>query len=483
VETAVPAVPDPRRWWALALLCSAFFMVILDVSIVNVALPSIESKLHFSQSDLQWVLSAYALTFGGFLLLGGRAADLLGRRRVFMFGVALFTIASLACGLSNSEGQLIAARAVQGLGAAILSPSALSIITTTFDEGSERNKALGIWGAMGGSGAAVGVLLGGVLTKWLGWEWIFFVNVPVGTVAFLLTRSIVRESRAENVERRYDAAGAVLITSSLVLLVFALTRANNVGWGSAQTLLILAASAVLMAAFLAVELRSSAPLVPLGIFARLRTLTGANVVGFLLGALTFAMFFMLSLYMQQVLGLSALQTGAGYLAVALTAIASSGVAQAIVTRIGVKPAMAFGLLLMALGNVWFTQVSADGSYAVDLLPGFFAIGIGLGFSFVPVSIAALAGVAPQEAGLASGLINTSQQIGGALGVAVFSTVSTSRTEHLIKGGTDRATALASGFSLAFWVAVGFAVAGLVATLLMIRREELAAVPVEATSAG
>jgi EmrB/QacA subfamily drug resistance transporter len=483
VEAAVPAVPDPRRWWALALLCSAFFMVILDVSIVNVALPSIESKLHFSQSDLQWVLSAYALTFGGFLLLGGRAADLLGRRRVFMFGVALFTIASLACGLSNSEGQLIAARAVQGLGAAILSPSALSIITTTFDEGSERNKALGIWGAMGGSGAAVGVLAGGVLTKWLGWEWIFFVNVPVGTVAFLLTRSIVRESRAENVERRYDAAGAVLITSSLVLLVFALTRANNVGWGSAQTLLILAASAVLMAAFLAVELRSSAPLVPLGIFARLRTLTGANVVGFLLGALTFAMFFMLSLYMQQVLGLSALQTGAGYLAVALTAIASSGVAQAIVTRIGVKPAMAFGLLLMALGNVWFTQVSADGSYAVDLLPGFFAIGIGLGFSFVPVSIAALAGVAPQEAGLASGLINTSQQIGGALGVAVFSTVSTSRTEHLIKGGTDRATALTSGFSLAFWVAVGFAVAGLVATLLMIRREELAAVPAEAPSAG
>jgi len=483
VEAAVRAVPDPKRWWALALLCSAFFMVILDVSIVNVALPSIKDKLHFSQSDLQWVLSAYALTFGGFLLLGGRAADLLGRRRVFMFGVGLFTLASLACGLSNSEGQLIAARAVQGLGAAILSPSALSIITTTFEEGSERNKALGIWGAMGGSGAAVGVLAGGVLTKWLGWEWIFFVNVPVGTAAFLLTRSVVRESRAEHATRRYDAAGAVLITSSLVLLVFALTRADNVGWGSAQTLSILAASAILMAAFVAVELRSAAPLVPLGIFARLRTLTGSNVVGFLLGALTFAMFFMLSLYMQQVLGLSALQTGAGYLAVALTAIASSGVAQAIVTRIGVKPAMAFGLLLMALGNVWFTQVSADGSYSVDLLPGFFAIGIGLGFSFVPVSIAALAGVAPHEAGLASGLINTSQQIGGALGVAVFSTVSTSRTEHLLKGGTDSASALTSGFSLAFWVAVGFAVAGLAATLLMIRREELATVPAEATSAG
>jgi len=300
------AEPDPKRWWALALLCGAFFMVILDVSIVNVALPSIQKDLHFSQGDLQWVLSAYALTFGGFLLLGGRAADLLGRRRVFMVGVALFTAASLACGLSNSEGMLIAARAVQGLGAAILSPAALSIISTTFEEGSERNKALGIWGAMGGSGAAVGVLMGGVLTKWLGWEWIFFVNIPVGVTVLLLVRSVVRESRSEQAVRQYDALGAVLITSALVLLVYALTRANVVGWGSAETIGVLAASAILLAAFVVVELRSKAPLVPLGIFARLRTLTGANVVAFLLGALTFAMFFMLSLYMQQVLGMSAL---------------------------------------------------------------------------------------------------------------------------------------------------------------------------------
>jgi EmrB/QacA subfamily drug resistance transporter len=482
VEAVARAVPDPRRWWALALLCSAFFMVILDVSIVNVALPSIERNLHFAQSDLQWILSAYALTFGGFLLLGGRAADLLGRRRVFMFGVALFTLASLACGLSNSEGTLIAARAVQGLGAAILSPSALSIISTTFVEGSERNKALGIWGAMGGAGAAVGVLAGGVLTKFLGWEWIFFVNVPVGATALLLTRMVVRESRADTESRHFDAAGATLITSALVLLVFALTRADNVGWSSAQTLLILAASALLHAAFVAVELRSKAPLVPLAIFTRLRTLTGANVVGFLLGALTFAMFFMLSLYMQQVLGLSALQTGVGYLAVALTAIVFSGIAQALVTRIGVKPAMVFGMLLMTLGNVWFTQVSADGSYAVDLLPGFFVIGVGLGFSFVPVSIAALAGVTPREAGLASGLINTSQQIGGALGVAVFSTVSTTRTHHLTKSGDSISSALTGGFSLAFWVAVGFGVAGLIATLTMFRREELA-VPAEAPGVG
>jgi EmrB/QacA subfamily drug resistance transporter len=482
VEAVARAVPDPKRWWALTLLCAAFFMVILDVSIVNVALPSIQRDLHFSQANLQWILSAYALTFGGFLLLGGRAADLLGRRRVFMFGVALFTLASLACGLSNSEGTLIAARAVQGLGAAILSPSALSIISTTFDEGAERNKALGVWGAMGGSGAAVGVLAGGVLTKWLGWEWIFFVNVPVGAVVLLLTRSVVRESRSDAAQRHFDAAGAVLITSSLVLLVFALTRADDVGWASTETLLILGASALLLAAFLAVELRSKAPLVPLGIFARLRTLTGANVVGFLLGGLTFAMFFMLSLYMQQVLGLSALQTGAGYLAVALTAIVSAGVAQAFVTRIGVKPAMTFGVLLMTLGNLWFTQVSADGSYAVDLLPGFFAIGVGLGFSFVPMSIAALAGVAPHEAGLASGLINTTQQIGGALGVAIFSTVSTTRTSHLTKAGDSISSALTGGFSLAFWVAVGFGVAGLVATLTMIHREELAA-PAEAPGLG
>jgi EmrB/QacA subfamily drug resistance transporter len=483
MEIAARAVPDPKRWWALALLCSAFFMVILDVSIVNVALPSIQQDLHFSRGDLQWVLSAYALTFGGFLLLGGRAADLLGRRRVFMAGVALFTLASLACGLAGSEGTLIAARAVQGLGAAILSPSALSIITTTFEEGAERNKALGIWGAMGGSGAAVGVLLGGVLTKYFGWEWIFFVNVPVGVTALALTRSVVHESRARLAIRHFDAAGAVLITSGLVLLVFALTRANRVGWSSAETVGILAASAVLHVAFLAVEHRSQAPLVPLGIFRRLRTLTGANVVSFLVGGLTFAMFFMLSLYMQQVLGLSALQTGAGYLAVALTAIASSGVAQALVTKAGVKPVMTTGVILMGLGNLWFTQVSPDGSYMVDLLPGFFAIGIGLGFSFVPMSIAALAGVTSNEAGLASGLFNTSQQIGGALGVAVFSSVATNRTSDLIAQGESQTAALTSGFTLAFWVAVGFAALALVATLTMIRREDFVAVPAEATSLG
>jgi EmrB/QacA subfamily drug resistance transporter len=471
---AARSIPDPRRWWALALLCSAFFMVVLDVSIVNVALPSIQKDLHFAPADLQWILSAYALTFGGFLLLGGRTADLLGRRRVFMTGTALFTLASLLCGLSGSEGMLIAARAVQGLGAAILSPAALSIITTTFEEGSERNKALGIWGAMGGSGAAVGVLAGGVLTKWLGWEWIFFVNVPVGATALALTRSVVRESRVETAERRFDALGAAVVTSGLVLLVFGLTQANKQGWASAQTIGVLVGAAVLLVLFVVIESRSRAPLVPLGIFRRLRTLTGANVVAFLLGGITFAMFFMLSLYMQQVLGLSALQAGAGYLAVALTAVVMSGAAQATVTKIGVKPALILGLTAMGLGNLWFTQVSPDGSYAVDLLPGFFAIGIGLGFSFVPVSIAALAGVAPHEAGLASGLFNTSQQIGGALGVAVLSTVSTNRTAHQLAAGHSRAVALTDGFSVSFWIAVGFAVAALVATLTMIHGEEIEA---------
>jgi Na+/melibiose symporter-like transporter len=316
---------------------------------------------------------------------------------------------------------------------------------------------------MGGSGAAVGVLMGGVLTKWLGWEWIFFVNVPIGAGAVLLTPSVVRESRAGHATRHVDAAGAVLVTGGLVLLVYALTRANVVGWSSAETLGVFAASAVLLAAFIAVELRSRAPLVPLGIFVRLRTLAGANIVGFLAGALTFAMFFMLSLYMQQVLGLSALQSGAGYLAVALTAIVCAGAAQALVTKIGVKPAMAFGVTMMLLGNLWFTQVSADGSYSVDLLPGFFAIGT-------------------HEAGLASGLINTTQQIGGALGVAILSTVSTSRATHLLERGEPRADALTSGFGLSFWVAVGFAAAALAATLTMIHREELAE-PVEAPSPG
>lgn len=461
-----------RRWLALALLCSAFFMVILDVSIVNVALPSIQKDLHFSAGGLQWVISAYALTYGGLLLLGGRAADLLGRRRVFIAGVVLFTAASLLCGLSTSAGLLVAARAIQGIGAAIISPAALSIVTTTFEEGAERNKALGIWGAMGGGGAAVGVLMGGVLTTYLGWDWIFFVNVPIGAAVVALSPVLLRESRVEGAHRHYDAAGAATVTSGLMVLVYALVKANDVGWGSARTILLLAAAAALLAAFVVIELRSQAPLMPLSIF-RLRTLSGANAVGLLLGSITFAMFFILSLYMQQVLHFSALKTGVGYLATALTAIVSAGAAQALVTRIGVKPALVFGMGMLTFGNVWFTQISVHGNYTGDLLVGLVAIGIGIGFAFVPVSIAALARVAPSEAGLASGLINTSQQIGGGIGIAVLTTVFATHSNALIKLGHPVPAALTSGFSLAFWVAVGLGVAGALAAAVMLRREELA----------
>ena len=415
--------PDPRRWKALALVCAAFFMTVLDVSIVNVALPTIGVKLHFSEGNLQWVVTAYALTFGGFLLLGGRAADYLGRRRVFMVGLALFTIASLVCGLANSEGMLIGARAVQGLGAAIISPATLSIITSLFDEGPERNKALGIWGAMGGSGAAVGVLAGGVLTKYLGWEWIFFVNVPVGATALLLAPRLVPESRIGVVRRRYDPFGAIAVTAGLMLLVYGISKAPFDGWSSTKIIAALVASAALLVAFVVIERTVTDPLVPFRIF-RVRTVTGANVVGFLLAAVVFSNFFVLTLYVQQVLGWSALKAG----------------------------------------------------YGSDLLPGYLMMGFGLAFSFIPVSIAALAGVEVREAGLASGLINTSQQIGGAIGVAAASTLITSHAKTLLQSGHSPAEAFTSGYRWAFWMLAGVAIAGVVATLTLIRRDDLAEAP-------
>jgi EmrB/QacA subfamily drug resistance transporter len=463
---AAPA-PDPRRWLALAVVGTAFFMTVLDVSIVNVALPTIAEKLHFSRENIQWVVTAYALSFGGFLLLGGRAADLLGRRRVFMVGVALFSVASLVCGLANSEGVLIAARAVQGLGGAIISPAALSIVSTTFTEGAERNKALGIWGALGGSGAAVGVLLGGVLTKYLGWEWIFFVNVPVGALVLVATRPIVHESRIETEERHFDPFGAITVTSGLVLFVYAMSRAPFVGWGSARTILLLIASVALIGAFLVIESRVDKPLMPFDIF-RVRTVAGANIVGLLLGAVIFANFFVLTQYVQGVLHYSALKAGLTFLATAGTAVISAGVAQALVTRVGVKPILALGLALMTAGMVWYTQIPVHGSYAADLLPGYLFVGVGIAFSFVPVTIAALAGVSQEEAGLGSGLINTSQQIGGGIGVALASTVYTS---HIGSGPVTLKT-LTEGYALSFWLLVAFGVAGFVATLVFIRKEEI-----------
>ena len=474
--------PDPRRWRALAVLSIAYLMVVLDVAIVNVALPSIQKDLHFhGETSLQWVVSGYALTFGGLLLLGGRAGDLLGRRRPFMIGLALFSLFSLLCGLSVSAGMLIAFRLAQGAAGAVLSPSVFSITSVTFEEGSERNKALGILGAIAGSGAAIGVLLGGVLTQYAGWEWIFFVNVPIGFGTLLLVPRVVRESRAHGLLQHFDASGAVTVTASLTLLVFGLTQSTSHGWSSGQVIGSLVGSAALMAAFLAIESRSRSPLVPLGFF-RKRTPTGANVIGFGLGTSIFGMFFLLSLYMQQVLGFSALKTGVGYLAIALLAVVASGVSQALVTRLHVRPVLSVGLLMLIGGLVYLTRISTNGSYFGDLFVPFCLIGVGLGFSFVPISIAALGGITPSEAGLASGLINTTQQVGGALGLAILATVSSSRTSHLLDIGTPRPSALTQGFTLAFWVAAGVAAIALFSTWFVLRGEELTAAEAEAVTA-
>jgi EmrB/QacA subfamily drug resistance transporter len=469
---------DPHRWRILAVVATAFFMTILDVSIVNVALPSIGEDLEFSRGNLQWVITAYAITFGGFLLLGGRAADLLGRRRVFMVGVALFTLASLVCGLSGSEGMLIAARAVQGLGAAIISPAALSIVMTSFEEGADRNKALGIWGALGGSGAAVGVLAGGILTEQLGWEWIFWVNVPVGALVLVLAPFVVPESFRVTDRRRYDPLGAITVTAGLALLVYAISEAPNVGWLTARTILLLLAAGALLVAFVVTERTVEEPLMPFSIF-RVHTVAGANAVGALLGAVLFANFFLLTLYVQNVLGFSAQRTGVTFLATAGTAVISAGIAQALTTRFGAKPIMTIGLLLLTAGMVWYAQIPVDGSYASDLLPGYVMVGVGIAFAYVPVSIASLAGVAEREAGLASGLINTSQQIGGAIGVAVASTVFTSHFDTLVEEGNALPEALTGGYRWAFWALAVLGAAAVVAAVTLIRREEMVESPTAA----
>jgi EmrB/QacA subfamily drug resistance transporter len=471
---------ERRKWLALALLSVVQFMVVLDIAIVNVALPSIQVDLGFSQENLQWVISAYALVFGGFLLLGGRAADLVGRRRIFLGGVIVFTLASLFAGLAWSEASLIGARAFQGLGAAIITPAALSILSTTFVEGRERNIALGVWGAVGGFGAAAGVLLGGILTDALSWEWIFFVNVPVGVTAFALTPLLLSESRDARV-KTFDLPGAVLVTSGLSSLVYAITQAGQEGWLGGETLAFFGVAIALLAGFVGWELRHPEPLMRFGIL-QTRTVSGANVAGFIMGTALFAMFLMLTLYMQQVLGYSAMKTGVAYLAVAGTAIVWSAVAAQLVTRVGVKPVLVVGMTTLTAGLVYFTQVSVGGSYLGDLLPGFLLIAVGIGFSYVPISIAALAGVQAAEAGLASGLINTSQQIGGALGIAALSTIATSRTEDAVAAGSALPSALVDGFTAAFVAGVIIAGLGIVAALTLIRRDELEQEPVEAEPA-
>ena len=459
-----------RKWLALALLCAVQFMVVLDIAIVNVALPSIQVDLGFSQENLQWVISAYALFFGGFLLLGGRAADLLGRRRMFIAGTILFTLSSLLAGFAWSEASLIAARGLQGLGAAVITPAALSILMTTFAEGKERNAALGAWGGVGAFGAVAGVLLGGVLTDLLSWEWIFFINVPVGLTALALAPFLLSESRDLSV-KSFDVPGAVLVTGGLVTLVYAITQAHDYGWGSFETIGIFTLSAALLVGFVVWEARAAEPLMPLSIF-RVRTVAGANVAALVLGTAVFSMFLMLTLYMQQVLEYSPMKTGVAYLAVAGTAIIWSAVASMLVNRVGVKPVVVAGLAILTVGLVFFTQVSVGGSYATDLLPGFLLIAIGLGFSFVSISIAALAGVRHADAGLASGLFNTSQQVGGALGVAVLSTVATTRTDDATAAGSALPVALTDGFSAAFIGGAGIAFVGVLAALFLVRRDDL-----------
>ena len=461
-----------RKWWALGLICLVQFMTILDVAIVNVALPSIQVDLGFTQENLQWVISAYALMFGGFLLLGGRLGDRLGRRRMFFAGIVLFTAASLFAGLSWSEESLIAARALQGLGAALVSPSALAIVTATFAEGRERNIALGVWGATGGFGAAAGVLLGGILTDLLSWEWIFFVNVPVGIVGLVLTPFWVPESRDLRT-KTFDLPGAALITSALVVLVLAITQANSWGWSSATTWIVFAVSGVLHLAFLAWERGRDEPLVPMSIF-RVKTVLGANITGFIMGTILFSMFLLLTLYMQQVLRMTPLKTGLGYLAVAGTAILWANAAAMLSNRFGVKPILLTGMSFLCVGLVWFAQISPEGSYWTDLFPGFLLIGIGMPFVFVPVTIAAVAGVSHDQAGLASGLINTSQQIGGALGIAVLAAIANSVTSAAVADGTGTPQALVDGFTTAFWAAAAAAVVGIVAIAVFVRQNELEA---------
>jgi EmrB/QacA subfamily drug resistance transporter len=466
-------VRQVRRWRAFAVLAVSFFMTIADLAIVNVALPTIGRKLHVAESDLQWVVTGYGLTFGGFLLLGGRAADLLGRRRVLMAGLAVFTAASLGCGLATADSFLVLMRCVQGVGAAIVLPAALSIVMNMFPEGAERNKALGAWGAIGASGATVGLIAGGLLTRYAGWQYIFFLNVPVGAAALLLAPRIVPESRLETARRRFDPFGAVTVTGGLSLLVYAISTAPQAGWGTARTVTLLAVSVALLAVFLVIETRVEAPLMPLRIF-RLKTLAGANAVGLLLGGSFFGFIFIGTLYMQQVLGYSALKAGLAWMTASITSVAFAGLAQALVTRVSAKLVMAAGMALIGGGVLWATQVPVHGQFWANLAgPFFITVGMGTAFAFVPVSIAALAGVAEHQAGLASGLINTSQQLGGAIGVAVASTIAATRFTTLVHQGAAPAAALTGGFHWAFWACGTIGLAAVPVTFLLVRRDELA----------
>jgi EmrB/QacA subfamily drug resistance transporter len=461
--------PGVALWPTLVLACVAQFMVILDVSVVNVALPSIRGALRFAEQDLQWVVNAYTVTFAGFLLLGGRAADLLGRRRVFVGGLLLFSLASLVGGFADSQGMLIAARAAQGLGAAVVSPASLSILTTTFREGAERNRALGAWGAMGGAGGSAGVLLGGVLTEALSWRWILFINVPIGLAAAALSLRFVAAGRSPVRARNFDVAGAVTATLGVMALVWAIVRTDVNGWGSPQTLGVMAVGVALIGVFLAIEGRlATAPLMPLRIFSS-RVLSAANATMFLLGAAMFGMWFFSSLYLQQVLGYSPLQAGLAFLPMTLMIIIGSTLASRAVSRLGVRPLLVGGMLAETAGLVLFATVSPGGTYLGDVLAPSLIVAAGIGLSFVPITIAAVSGVSHGEAGLASGIVNTSRLMGGGLGLAILATLATSRTHGDLRVGAALHGALTDGFQLAFAVGAGFAFAGAVVALLALRR--------------
>jgi EmrB/QacA subfamily drug resistance transporter len=461
MEAKLGTNAERRRWLVLAVTVAAQFMVIVDVSVVNVALPSIKHDLHFSQESLQWVITAYSILFGGTLLLGGRLADLLGRRRLFMAGVALFTLGSLLSGLAWSAGALIVTRALQGLGGALLAPAGLSIVVTTFREGRERNVALGVWGAVSGVGGAVGVLLGGVLTSYLSWSWIFFVNLPVGAAVLAVSPWLLRESRAAVAHRHFDVFGAASITAGLMVLVYAITRASQHGWGNGVTVGLFATAAALIVAFVVIEVRSPAPLLPLRIF-RLRTLSAANATMLTVGTAAFGQFFLLSLYLQEVLRYSALKTGLAFVAITVTLIAVTNPAQKLTTRLGARPVLSTGLLLTAAGGALYARMPAHGHYFWNVFPALLLSGVGLALTFVPVMIASLTGVQSADAGVASGLINTSRQIGGSIGLAVVTTIAATASSHYAHSHAlppFSSAALTHGFQVAFYTLICLALAG------------------------
>jgi EmrB/QacA subfamily drug resistance transporter len=473
-------VAHVNPWVVRVLVCLAQFMVILDATIVNVALPSIQADLEMSDANLQWVVNAYALLFGGFLLLGGRAGDLIGRKKIFLAGVIIFTGASLVCGLAQGETSLIVARGIQGLGAAFVSPAALSIVTTTFKEGAERTKALGVWAAIAVGGGAVGLLLGGILTEAFSWPWIFFVNVPVGIVTFVLSLRLVPESKDEAAHKSFDVAGAVTVTAGLIALVYGIVRSAESGWGSAEVLGFLALAAALLTAFLVIESRSAEPLVRLSIFS-VKTVRGANAVMFVVACGLFAMFFFNTLYLQRVLGYSPLEAGLAFLPFTLGIIIGAGLSQRLLPALGAREVPLIGITLAVAGLLLFLRLTPDGTYLVDLLPGIMLMSVGMGLTFVPVTLIATSGVPAGDAGLASGLFNTSQQIGGALGLAILSTIATSKTTDVLEslGGQpsqgETASALVDGFHLAWLGSALFLLAGAVLLLALLRRRDVVAV--------